>query len=102
MVITDRKAKKWVRGMPLVLVYSCISIHVDRWRRMGVYVWAMGKSYKKIYLDDSLYTAFKAAVRPLRVNQALQVYMDIVVRSEGSMLQSYLERMIEEKLKPER
>lgn len=62
----------------------------------------MGKSYKKIYLDDELYTAFKETVMPLRVNQALQVYMDIVVRNEGSMLQSYLERMIEEKLKPKR
>ena len=88
--------------MPLVLVYSCISSHVDRWGWTGVYVRAMGKSYKKIYLDDALYAAFKEAVKPLRVNQALQVYMDIVVRNEGSMLQSYIERMVEEKMKPSR
>jgi len=69
---------------------------------MGVYVRAMGKSYKKLYLDDALYAAFKETVKPLRVNQALQVYMDIVVRNEGSMLQSYLERMVEEKMKPKR
>jgi len=99
MVISGRKAKKWVRGMPLALVYSCISFQVDNSKSMSVYVLTMGRVYKKIYVDDEIYRLFKQNVKPVKVSQALEVYMDIVNRAEGSKLQAYIEKMVEERFK---
>jgi len=59
----------------------------------------MGRVYKKIYVDDEIYRLFKQNVQPVKVSQALEVYMDIVNRAEGSKLQAYIEKMVEERFK---
>lgn len=56
----------------------------------------MGRVYKKIYVDDDIYRLFKKTVKPVKVSQAIEVYMDLVNRAEGSQLQAYIERIVEQ------
>jgi hypothetical protein len=57
---------------------------------------AMKKKYVKIYITEQVYRDFKECIKPMKVGPALDVFMDMTVRTSGSFFQQRIENIGED------
>jgi len=55
----------------------------------------MKKVYVKVYVTEEIYKAFKECIKPMKVGPALDIFMDMAVRTDGSVFQKKLETIVE-------
>lgn len=55
----------------------------------------MGKSYRKVYVDDDIYKTFKRIIHPMKVSQTIELYMRAAIEARGSMMEGFIEQLVE-------
>jgi len=54
----------------------------------------MSRVYKKIYVDEAIYKQYKKAILPLKPSQGIEVYMSVVVKAQGSPVQTLIDEAL--------
>ncbi len=55
----------------------------------------MKKIYVKVWVTEQIYKEFKQCIKPMKVGPALDVFMDMTCRTDGSLFQRKIENIVE-------